>query len=123
VQTAVNPGRGSVKNVLLWDTQQRHRASLMRELGDNYHVLVATDLEQANLLAAQHTIDVALIEVDLPRQNSLSLLKKLHRSYPNTKVIMMTDYGDEELWVDVVNQGASDLVCKPVCRRDLERAI
>lgn len=114
----------SPKNVLVWETPSPHSANLMRELANgDYSVTVAQDLEQATRLAAERDFDLALIEVDLPRQSSLGLLRSLHQRRPSTKVVMVTDYADDDLWMDLVNEGASDLLCRPVRRVDLERNI
>lgn len=123
MQTVSLPHSPFVKSVLVWDPEARHCSRLIRELSNEYRVFVASDLSQAEQLAAQNNIDVALIDVDLPRKSSVSLLKSLHQRKPQTKIIMMTDYGDEELWVDMVNEGAADLLCRPIHRDDVERAI
>jgi DNA-binding response OmpR family regulator len=118
---SVTPSR---KNILVWETSNSRSANLLRELvSENYSVTIAENLEQAKRLAQERDFDLALIEVDLPRQSSIGLLRSLHQRRPATKVVMVTDYGDEELWVDVVNEGASDLLCRPITRRDLERNI
>ncbi|MGI8906106.1 MAG: response regulator [Candidatus Sumerlaeaceae bacterium] len=112
------------KQVLVWETPSSDSANLMRELASgDYAVTVAHDLEQATRLAAERDFDLALIEVDLPRQASLGLMRSIHQRHPSTKVVMLTNYGDEELWVDLVNEGASDLLCRPIRRVDLERSI
>ncbi len=114
---------GVPKNVLVWYPEARHCSSLIRELSDEYRLFIASDLQEAEVLADRNPIDLALLDVDLPRRSSLALLKRLHLRRPKAKVIMMTDYGDEELWVDLVNQGACDLLCHPIHRCDVERAI
>lgn len=96
---------------------------LMRDLcREQYQVTVASRPEQAmELVAAGFDYDMALIEIDLPRcSESMSLLKVLRREKPASPVIMYTDYGDDELWVDVVNEGASDLVSRCDLRRRME---
>jgi DNA-binding response OmpR family regulator len=114
----------SIKNILVWETPSPDSGNLARELSSgDYAVTVAHDLEQAQRLAAEREFDVALIELDLPRQSSIGLLRSIHQRRPSTKVVMVTDYGDEELWVDLVNEGASDLLCRPIRRVDVERAL
>lgn len=114
----------SRKNILVWETPSPDAGNLVRELSSgDYAVTVARDLEQAQRLASEREFDVALIELDLPRQSSIGLLRSIHQRRPATKVVMVTNYGDEELWVDLVNEGASDLLCHPIRRVDFERAI
>lgn len=118
------PRASSTKQILVWETPSSHSANLLKELASGeYSVTVADDLEEAKRLAAERDFDLALIEVDLPSQSSLGLLRSIHQKHPSTKVLMITDYGDEELWIEVVNEGASDLLCRPIRRVDLERNI
>ncbi len=91
---------------------------------DRYQLTIASGTAQAmELVAAGTSYDMALVEVDLPRRSSsMTLLRTLRRQLPATPVIMYTDYGDEELWVDVVNEGASDLISRcDLCRGVEER--
>jgi DNA-binding response OmpR family regulator len=112
------------KNVLVLDSQLLESERLSWELPhDQYNVTFTSDLNQAFDLIGQCDYDLALIEVDFPRRKTLGLLRTLHKAKPNTKIVMLTDYGDDELWVDVVNQGASDLLTRPVCLRDLEQQL
>lgn len=115
---------GGVKKVLVCDTQKPDSGALSREFpSDRYDLTICSDLDQARSLAAERDYDVALIELDLPRQQSVNLLKSIHEKHPATKVVMMADCPDEELWVDVLNEGASDLVSRPISRLDLERVL
>ncbi len=111
----------STKNILIVDSERMDCNRLARQFpGDKYTLTVAENADQAAACMASHHFDAAFIEVDLPRTRSFNLLRKIRKESPMTKVIMMTDYGDEELWVDVLSEGASDLVAKPVALKDVE---
>lgn len=116
---------GAVKSILVVDRHRADASRLARELPcEKYSLTVAECVEQAEELIHGKDYDAAIIEVDIPtRCASFELLRKLRREHPFTKVIMMTDYGDEELWVDALTEGACDLVAKPVLRRDVERRL
>lgn len=111
------------KRILLVETSEPEAACrLAGELPqDRFQVTVASEPDQALALVAAGTdYDMALIELDLPRRSSsMTLLRTLRRELPRTPVVMFTDYGDEELWVDVLNEGASDLLSRCDLRRDL----
>ena len=117
-----NSGYG-VRKVLVVDGARDHGARLAHELPrERYALTLAESTDEAVQLIRDTAYDIALIEVRMPESDSVGLLRRIRREQPLTKVIMMTDYGDEELWVDLVNQGAADLVLKPVSVRDLDRA-
>ena len=115
---------GSVKRILVVDKQRAETSRLARELPeDRYAVTLARDVDEAITLMDDRQFDAALIEVDLPRPVSFGLLRRFRELHPTTKVIMMTEWGDDDLWVDALSEGACDLVAKPVLRRDLEKRI
>ena len=112
----------SLKQILVVDTNACR--CLAREFPrDQFNITAVGDPEEAVSLIQSHDYDVALIDVDMPSRNSFGLLRRIRRERPMTKVIMMTDYGDEELWVDAVNEGACDLLAKPIQRREVERRL
>lgn len=75
---------------------------------------VAAGFDEAKLLLNRdRDYDMAFIEVDLPHRESFVFLREFRRECPKTPVIMFADYGDEELWLDVMDQGACDLVTRP----------
>ena len=90
---------------------------------DLYTLTIADSISQAENLLRKSRFDLALLDVDLPRQSSRRLLQVLKESSPETPVFMITDYGDEELWIDLVNEGAADLLCRPVHCRDIEKCL
>lgn len=115
----------SVKNILVVDRRRADATQLTLEFPkEEYIFTVAQGIEEAMDLARRNDFDAALIDVDLPtRHDSFGLLRAILRERPATKIIMMTDYGDEELWIDALNEGACDLVAKPVHLRDVERRL
>lgn len=112
------------RKILILDSQSIESDRLKWELPrEDYTITFAASLTQAMELVSQCDYDLALIEVDYPRRKTLGLLKTLHENRPGTKVVMMTDYGDDELWIEVINRGACDLLTRPVRGRDLAQRI
>lgn len=67
---------------------------------------------------AQNHFDVILLDMNFAAgatsgREGLEWLKKIHELAPDAKVIMMTAYGDIELAVQAIKEGASDFVIKP----------
>ena len=112
---------GSVKRILVVDSHRSDTNRLARELPrDRFSVTCADSPEQAMHLVRNRDYDCALIGMDPVDTEPLRLLRSIKRECPMVKVIMMTDYGDEEMWVDVLREGASDLLAKPVALRDIQ---
>lgn len=113
-----------IKNILIVDTHQSDTNRLARELpGDRFAITCAGSADEAVRLLRNRDYDAALIEMDSPRVDPIGLLHKMRRECPMMKVLMMTDYGDEEMWIDVLNEGADDLLAKPITLRDVQRRL
>ena len=109
------------KRILVVDRDSMDTNRLARELPeDRFAITRAESAEKAMYLVRNRDYDCALIEMDSVDVEPLRLLRSIRRECPMVKVIMMTDYGDEEMWVDVLSEGADDLLAKPVGLRDIQ---
>ena len=72
--------------------------------------------EALRLLQREH-FDVVLLDVKMPGVNGLDVLRTIRRSYPDTKVILMTGHGSAEDIELGLRLGAAACLQKPV---DLE---
>ena len=66
------------------------------------------------LAKAQETApDVVLLDMWLPDQSGLSVLKSLRKSFPELPVIVITAHGDTKTAVETMKMGAADFILKP----------
>jgi len=66
---------------------------------------------------------VALIDVNLPDMDGLSLLRTIRREHPRWGVIMLTGYASVETAVEALRLGATDFLTKPVVDDELRLAM
>jgi len=69
-------------------------------------------------LLTSNNFDIALLDMNYTTgatsgKEGLDLLKKIKRDSPPTRVIMMTAYGDIDLAIKAIKEGASDFIVKP----------
>lgn len=108
------------RRLLIVETNELDGSRLARELSDSaYCVTVALSDDAAERLVAGGSFDAAIIEVGCPSDRGVTLLRRLRSEHPETRVIMMSSCGDDDLWAFVLGEGASDLVPMPVRREDL----
>lgn len=98
------------------------RQRFRRQIRDNaYEFFFARDGLEALALLEQHPdTHVVLSDIHMPGMDGLSLLTKLTESYPLTRTVMVTAYGDMNNIRTAMNRGAFDFITKPIHFDDLE---
>ena len=86
-------------------------------------VEVASNVEQAKLLAQQTKPDIALLDIKLGQDNGLDLIPELKAIHPDIACIMMTAYRDNKYTVKAVRFGANDYLYKPIKPDELIQTI
>jgi two-component system response regulator PilR (NtrC family) len=78
-----------------------------------HHVTEARDGAEAVELIASHCFDLAICDVQMPKLDGMTLLRRLRRDARGTAVVMMTTFGDVSDVVAALRDGAIDYVTKP----------
>ncbi|MEQ8955371.1 MAG: response regulator [Gammaproteobacteria bacterium] len=84
-------------------------------LSRHYHVIAVSDGADAwdILNSNEHSIDVVLTDVKMPKMGGIELLTNIKRDFPNIGVIMISGSADTETAISAMRQGAYDYVVKP----------
>ncbi|MGH7681256.1 MAG: response regulator [Candidatus Eiseniibacteriota bacterium] len=78
-----------------------------------YQVFPASTAEKARELLAVTSVDVALLDLVLPGQSGLELLRAMKQEHTDTEVIMMTSHASIDTAVQAMREGAYDYLHKP----------
>lgn len=84
-----------------------------------YRALGAETATVARTLAAQHPIDLALVDIHMPGEDGLSLARHLRERYSSIAIIMLTSAGTVVDRIVGLEVGADDYVPKPFDPREL----
>jgi two-component system phosphate regulon response regulator OmpR len=84
-----------------------------------YVTLGAANAAAARALAAQHPVDVALVDVHMPGEDGLSLARHLRERYASMAIVMLTSAGAVVDRIVGLEMGADDYVAKPFDPREL----
>jgi phosphoserine phosphatase RsbU/P len=68
-------------------------------------------------------IEVVLTDINMPKMDGLTLLKKISEQFPMLKTVIVSAYGDMSNIRTALNLGAFDFVTKPIDLQDLEITI
>lgn len=83
----------------------------------------AANAEQALELIERQCPDVALVDIRLPGTNGIELCRQANERYPETAVIILTTFTDENLVAQCIQAGARGFLVKDIERLDLKRSI
>ena len=110
--------------VVVADDEESARISLgqiLRE--DGYHVLLASDGEEALRLVAAEQPDVLLTDLRMPGMDGHELLSRVRQGYPEVAVVIMTAHGTIRSAVQALREGAEDYLTKPVDVEEVEHLL
>ena len=86
-------------------------------------VAEASNAREALERVAAYTPDVVVMDIRLPGGSGIEACDEISTNYPNTKVIMLTSYAEDEMLFSAIRAGASGYVLKQIGGEDLVRAI
>jgi DNA-binding NtrC family response regulator len=73
----------------------------------------ASTTEQALEILDQMPVDILITDLRVPQIGGLELLKRVRTNYPQTAVLVLTQYGTIESAVEATRLGAADYITKP----------
>ncbi len=112
--------------VLLVDDHEIVRLGLMTLINDQAEMQVvgeAGTAAEALVCVEKLHPDVILMDIRLPGLSGIEATRQIVQKFPNSKIIMLTSYTDNELVVQAIRAGASGYVLKQVGNSELLRAI
>lgn len=106
--------------ILIVDDDPRLRDLLRRYLGENgFNVLVSENGEAMKRLWVREHFDVLILDLMMPGEDGLSILKRLRAEKDMTPVIMLTARGEDVDRILGLELGADDYLGKPFNPREL----
>jgi len=83
----------------------------------------ASDGAEAIRRALQEDVDLAILDVSMPRMTGLQATVELHRRRPGLRILILSMHEDERFFFQALKSGASGYVLKSAADRDLVEAI
>jgi DNA-binding NarL/FixJ family response regulator len=85
-------------------------------------VIEAGDGVEAVQLALEHTVDLAVLDVAMPKMTGLQAARELQARRPEVRVLMLSMHDNEQYFFEALKAGASGYVLKSGANRDLVEA-
>ena len=104
----------SKPSLLLVDDDATYRERLAKAItARGYEVRTAPDAEAATALAEADSPEFAVLDLRMPGESGLDLLRRLMSIDPTTRVLMLTGYGSIATALEAVRMGAVHYLTKP----------
>ncbi|WP_107059960.1 MULTISPECIES: response regulator [unclassified Streptomyces] len=118
------PGTSTIR-ILLADDHAlvRRGVRLILDQEPDLHVVAeAGDGAEAIGLARTHDVDLAVLDIAMPRLTGLQAARELTARKPGLRILMLTMHDNEQYFFQALKAGASGYVLKSVADRDLVAA-
>ncbi len=112
--------------VLVVDDHALQRDGIRQILNQHADIEVVGEADSAGralVLIEQLRPSVVLMDISLPGMNGIEATRRIHRDHPETRVLMVTAYDDEEYVRGALAAGASGHLSKAAPGRDLVDAV
>jgi DNA-binding NtrC family response regulator len=112
------------QHILVADDEESYRDLLLTHLTNAaYDVMTAANGEEAINVLRKQNIDLALLDIRMPKRDGIQVLQFIKQNCPRTRSIMMTGYADLDLAMSAKELGAVDFINKPFTLDDLLTAV
>lgn len=103
-----------MSSVLIVDDEAAVRKALEKFLkGLDYTVYTASDGEKALGILDEQTIDLALVDLVMPKMDGIELIRRMKRLNPEVVAIVLTGFGTITTAVEAMRAGAYHYLTKP----------
>ena len=112
--------------VLVVDDHEVVREGIVSSLDrrDGFHVVAqAGTVAEAIAAARRFQPDLVVMDVRLPDGSGVEACREIRSDHPDTRVVMLTSYPDEEAVLSAIVAGASGYLLKETRLRDLVKAL
>ncbi len=112
--------------ILIVDDHEVVRLGLRSLLSNQANFVVvdeAASAKEAVEKSVQHRPDVVVMDIRMPGENGIEACREIKMHLPNTEVLMLTSYAEDEMLFDAISAGAAGYVLKQGGGDELIRAI
>jgi two-component system, OmpR family, phosphate regulon response regulator OmpR len=110
----------TTQKILVVDDDARLRDLLRRYLGENgFSVFVAENAQAMNRLWQRERYDLLILDLMMPGEDGLSVMRRLRGANDPTPIIMLTAKGEDVDRIVGLEMGADDYLPKPFNPREL----
>jgi len=119
-----DPALPQDRSLLILDDDTPFRSRLGRAMEKRgFEPRLAESLEEAKQVVREGAPAFAVIDLRLGDGDGLDIVRAIHAERPDSRVVMLTGYGNIATAVAAVKAGAIDYLSKPADADDVEKAL
>jgi two-component system, NarL family, nitrate/nitrite response regulator NarL len=84
---------------------------------------IATNAFEAMDIIKNTSVEVAIVDINLPDINGIELTKKIKTEYPSIKILAMSTFKERSYISQMIQNGASGYLVKSASKEEIEEAI
>ncbi len=112
------------KSILLVDDEELYLEALATLLiREGYGISTVCSGKEALQSVQKKQYDLVITDMIMPDITGIDVLKKVKSIYPETKVIIITGYGEQESYLESMTLGAYEYLNKPINMPELKKII
>lgn len=115
------------KKVFIVDDHKMFRegVSFAFSKSDKYEVIQEAEdgLDFLEKLNSIDSVDIVLMDISMPNMNGIDATKKCIEQKPDTKILALSMFGDEEYYYKMIHAGVQGFVLKESGSKELEHAM
>lgn len=102
----------------------RDGLAALADVADNIEVVATgADGREALALVAEHHPDVVLMDIKMPHIDGLEATRRLRRTHPGTRVLILTTFVESDLITEALTAGAAGYLTKDISADELADAV
>jgi DNA-binding NtrC family response regulator len=110
--------------ILLVDDDEWIRDSLSIFFeAEGCNLLALETAEEAMETVRQQDFDIVISDYKLPGMDGLEFLRQVKKRHPETLEILITAYGNYDLYIEAIKAGVQDFISKPLTSENVEMSL
>ena len=110
--------------ILLIEDDEWIRGSLILFFGGHgCHIRAVETGEEGLEAVGEEDFDLIIVDYRLPGIDGLEFLRRIHSSHPEVPKLLITAYGNEEVFAEAARMGARECIEKPLTAKTVESAV
>jgi DNA-binding NtrC family response regulator len=112
------------KSILIVEDEDSTRDTMIDLLSEvGYEVLGAQDGVEAMEMVVEHSFNLVITDLKMPKGNGLQVLEEVKKVNPQIMVIICTGYGTVDTAVKAMRLGAYDYITKPIKTEEMKLVV